>query len=367
MSTLEKNQVRTELRDSPPIANAVENILPTTPQEGVNFNKEPILDEVPPTIPSNRPIGDFIPNQQPSFYNNNNSNNINGNMNPPYLGGVNTFNTNSYAYTGNPYGSFFNNPVSSNVGYYNNTTTNNRTGTIQNFNESTQSTFELIESIIGAVMGFAQMLESTYVATHNSFFTMISVAEQFSYLKEMLGSFFGIFTVIKILRKILYTITNGKLGTDSSSLTMNKFLKDFSKFDKVENGSYDYTYISKRKKISLKPLLFFLASVFGFPFLLDKLIKKLEANKKLVNSNKEAIDPKNLQFGRALYDFIPENPNIEATMKKGELLAILNKDDTTQENFGWWKIRTKNGSTGYAPYNYIEIIQKAVSPTTNDV
>ena len=38
------------------------------------------------------------------------------------------------------------------------------------FNQSTQATFQIIESIVGAFGGFAQMLESTYYATHSSFF-----------------------------------------------------------------------------------------------------------------------------------------------------------------------------------------------------
>ena len=40
----------------------------------------------------------------------------------------------------------------------------------QNFAQSTQATFHIIESIVGAFGGFAQMLESTYMATHSSFF-----------------------------------------------------------------------------------------------------------------------------------------------------------------------------------------------------
>jgi peroxin-13 len=40
----------------------------------------------------------------------------------------------------------------------------------QAFSQSTQATFQLIESIVGAFGGFAQMLESTYMATHSSFF-----------------------------------------------------------------------------------------------------------------------------------------------------------------------------------------------------
>lgn len=40
----------------------------------------------------------------------------------------------------------------------------------QNFAQSTQATFQIIESIVGAFGGFTQMLESTYMATHSSFF-----------------------------------------------------------------------------------------------------------------------------------------------------------------------------------------------------
>jgi len=38
------------------------------------------------------------------------------------------------------------------------------------FSQSTQATFQIIESLVGAFGGVAQMLESTYMATHSSFF-----------------------------------------------------------------------------------------------------------------------------------------------------------------------------------------------------
>ena len=40
------------------------------------------------------------------------------------------------------------------------------------FSQSTQATFQIIESMVGAFGGFAQMLESTYMATHSSFYGM---------------------------------------------------------------------------------------------------------------------------------------------------------------------------------------------------
>lgn len=38
------------------------------------------------------------------------------------------------------------------------------------FSNNTQATFQMLEGLVGAFSGFAQMLESTYMATHSSFF-----------------------------------------------------------------------------------------------------------------------------------------------------------------------------------------------------
>ena len=38
------------------------------------------------------------------------------------------------------------------------------------FSQNTQATFQIIENLVGAFGGVAQMLESTYMATHSSFF-----------------------------------------------------------------------------------------------------------------------------------------------------------------------------------------------------
>lgn len=47
------------------------------------------------------------------------------------------------------------------------------------FSQSTQATFQIIESLVGAFGGFAQMLESTYMATHSSFFGLFSLLSQY--------------------------------------------------------------------------------------------------------------------------------------------------------------------------------------------
>lgn len=49
----------------------------------------------------------------------------------------------------------------------------NNASLTQSFSQSTAATFQLIENIVGAFGGFAQMLQSTYMATHSSFFGML--------------------------------------------------------------------------------------------------------------------------------------------------------------------------------------------------
>ena len=45
------------------------------------------------------------------------------------------------------------------------------------FSYSTQATFHMIENLVGAFGGVAQMLESTYMATRSSFFGMYTWRE----------------------------------------------------------------------------------------------------------------------------------------------------------------------------------------------
>lgn len=47
------------------------------------------------------------------------------------------------------------------------------------FNNSTQATFQMLEGIVTTFGGFAQMLESTYMATHSSFFGKLTSTSDF--------------------------------------------------------------------------------------------------------------------------------------------------------------------------------------------
>lgn len=223
--------------------------------------------------------------------------------------------------------------------------------------EGTQATFQLIESIIGAVGGFAQMLEATYMATHSSFFTMVSLAEQFGNLKNALGSILGIYALINFTKKIFYKLTGQKYNHGIN-------LKEFSKFEHKQKKLEDNLKRNGGKpRISLKPLLIFLAASIGLPYLLSKAIQKIneqQQRRSLTQQSQQSssINPSNLQFAKAIYDFNSENPNIEIDLKKGDLVAILSKLDPLGNESKWWKVRSRTGKIGYVPSNFLSLIER---------
>lgn len=240
------------------------------------------------------------------------------------------------------------------------------------FTQSTQATFQIIESIVGAFGGFAQMLESTYMATHSSFFAMVSVAEQFGNLRNTLGSILGIFTLMRWLRTLFAKITGRPPPADATALTPSAFASfEGRKFH--PDGTP-----AQAPRPSKKPFLFFLAAAFGLPYLMGKLIKALAASqeeeqRRLAASGQmqigpdgqpiqAQIDPSKLDFCRVLYDFTPEAgaavQGIDLEVKKGDLVAVLSKSDPMGNPSEWWRCRARDGRVGYLPGVYLEVARR---------
>ncbi len=261
----------------------------------------------------------------------------------------------------------------------------------QSFSQSTQATFQVIESIVGAFGGFAQMLESTYMATHSSFFgescesllpqrqpanqsirqtAMVSVAEQFGNLRQTLGSVLGIFTLIRWMRALLAKLTGRPPPASSRDLSPAKFAA-FS--GTLPDGS------PAPPRPSKKPFIVFLLAVFGLPYLMGKLIRalarsqeeeerrRLEANPHLLAQQQQPLDPSKLEFCRVLYDFAPEPgpaaaSGVDLAVKKGDLVAVLSKTDPLGSPSEWWRCRARDGRMGYLPSPYLEPIQRRTAP-----
>ncbi|KAF3907129.1 hypothetical protein ABW21_db0204708 [Orbilia brochopaga] len=225
---------------------------------------------------------------------------------------------------------------------------------------STAATFQMIESIVGAFGSFAQMLESTFMATHSSFFAMVSVAEQFGNLRTTLGQILGIFAVIRWAKVGWAKLTGRPLPASAGELTPDAFAS-FATGGKGAPGQ-------KARGPSKKPFIIFLVAVFGLPYLMGKLIRALASkqeeeerlrteamNAAAGGQSLDLADPmKKLDFCKVLYDFSPENPAVELEVNKGDLVAVLSKLDPLGNASQWWKCRTKDARIGYLPEPYLE-------------
>jgi peroxin-13 len=217
---------------------------------------------------------------------------------------------------------------------------------------------------------------------------MISVAEQFSSLRQTLGSLLGIFTVLRWLRTLFAKVTGRPPPADATSLTPSEF---FSQFPSLGNGAQLGPEGQQAKpKPSKKPFIVFLLAVVGMPYLMGKLIRAVSksqeeqqllaqqqgqitydpATGQPIPPQQAPIDPNTLTFCKALYDFPPPDAvaagtfvpgELDLVVKKGDLVAVLDKTDIdsqggTNAEGDWWRCRARDGRTGYLPKVYLEVV-----------
>jgi len=245
------------------------------------------------------------------------------------------------------------------------------------------ATFQIIESIVGAFGGFAQMLESTFMATHSSFFAMIGVAEQLSHLRNYLGQVLSLFTVVRWIQ--------GLLGKDQGTRGMTA--DEFRKFELSPGTRMD----GKKPRPSKKPIIIFLLTVIGIPWAMIKVVKLISARQEeemrqriargeIPPSNipigqgevpnyaigmdgqpypiasvpsppqTETIDPSTLTFVRAVHPYNPtsegEGETVELRFQENDIIAVLTPKNERIEP-GWWRGRLRDGRIGWFPSTYV--------------
>lgn len=236
----------------------------------------------------------------------------------------------------------------------------------QTLTNSTQSTFQLLESMVITFSGFSQLLESTFMMTQSSFFTFVQLIEQFNFFKFSIGKILSLFDLIKWLKNAI----SGQSSLNSTHSWRDSF-KSFEKGDPNEPTSSPPTP-------SRKPIVIFFLTIFGIPYLMNKLIKSIAAKQQQQEAERQAqfaatgldplqqqttlaIDPSKLSFVRALHAYHPTasggGTEAELAFEKGDIIAVLAPNTKEErDQLGWWKGRLRNGTLGWFPRNYVEEI-----------
>lgn len=227
----------------------------------------------------------------------------------------------------------------------------------QRMESSTASTFELLSSIVATFGGFAQMLESSFMATQSSFFAMVGVADQFVNLRNYLGEVLSIFALARQVKRFVMWLSG---RSPAGTLTA----RDFN----------EYKGAKGRPRASKGPLIIFFLAVFGLPYLMGKLVTILSQSQErariargdpgnelqqLENAQNGALDPSKLTFVRARFEYRAAD-NLELSLKPNEIVAVLSTTDPqTGQESQWWRGRTRDGRIGWFPSTFVESLEQA--------
>ena len=183
---------------------------------------------------------------------------------------------------------------------------------------------------------------------------MVGVADQLGSLKTYLGQVLGVFSVLRLGRRFINWLRGKKVRTDGWATEWSGVATSV--------GGGEGGGLAPRP--SSKPLILFLLSAVGLPWLMSRLVKLLIANSQQQQQQQQiidggAIDPSKLTFARARWEFRPSE-EWELTLGRDEIVAVLEMRDTVKEGEGkgWWRGRTRDGRIGWFPGNYVDVIKR---------
>lgn len=255
----------------------------------------------------------------------------------------------------------------------------------QALESTTATTFALLHSVVQTFAGLSQMLESTFMATHSSFFALAGVVDQFAQLRNALGSVLGLFGLVRWLRDLL---TGRRRNTSEMRSEFREFL----------NGRPVQGPAARPPNASKKPLVFFFLAFLGIPYAMHKLVKILaehaaqqQQRQQLLQQQQQQqqlpnqqphqqqqggvmpngqvlppLDPSQLAFARTAYAFQASTPS-ELSLQENEIVAVMGKldpstgmevDPRMEVETDWWKGRTRAGREGWFPRKFVEVLER---------
>lgn len=221
----------------------------------------------------------------------------------------------------------------------------------QRMEAGTRATFELIEQIVGAFGGFAQMLDATFMATHASFMAMVGVAEQFGHVHTYLGNIFNIYNLIRWIKRSANKLAGRPDPVDTPEQQQQHQQAGQHSQMAMEDSTPPPPPERPREKLSKTPFIIFLTAVIGLPYLMNKLMKSMSSPKAV-----QIEMPDRPPVAVAMFDFIPGSP-MELKLTKGATVEVLDTlDPVTREPSAWWQGRLRDGSVGMFPANHVQYI-----------
>ena len=241
----------------------------------------------------------------------------------------------------------------------------------QALESTTATTFTLLHSVVQTFAGLAQMLESTFMATHSSFFALAGVVDQFAQLRNALGSVLGLFGLVRWLRDIL----TGRRAE------MRSEFREFLNGRPVQGPATRPSQSPPPPKASKKPLVFFFIAFLGIPYAMHKLVKILadraaqqqqeqqqlhQHHPQQLQGQQQPLDPSQLAFARTVYPFQASTPS-ELTLQENEIVAVMGKldpstglevDPRISVETEWWKGRTREGREGWFPRKFVDVLER---------
>lgn len=213
--------------------------------------------------------------------------------------------------------------------------------------ESTRSTFRIVETVLHTFSSITMLLESTYIALTSSFRAILSVADNIGRLRSTFGQLLSTFALIRamkwIYKKILFMLG---LGT-RNAIAENLWQQSMSEVTSVVPTP------NWQGSPWMNILLFGVFVI--IPYLIHKISRNLRQTQLKVNDPKEWVKCEDsVCVAHVLYDFTAAS-NEELSLRAGQKIWLAPQSLQSKSTPGWW-MATDNTNVGLIPANYINII-----------
>lgn len=219
--------------------------------------------------------------------------------------------------------------------------------------ESSQPAFQSLESIVQAFGSVSMMLDSTLNAVYSSFRAVLGVADQFTRLGKVLSALTIFRTAKWAYYRLLHLIGLSRNNPNNLDALFNKELL---------SASGVLTEADIKKNRSSWPITLFMAILVSAPYFIWRIISSLDTQPE-INDIKWAAGEGEHFIAQCDYDFSASNEQ-ELSFKAGQTLRLAPRSLQPRIK-GWILAATDKQHVGLVPANYIRIMSKQDSRTSN--